>query len=72
MAQFKAGENHLRVVARRGGVEVVDEIRFRYQTEKWGKPAKLLLSEAECDGGVVTLEAQSCRCAECSAWMRAT
>ena len=58
MAVFQPGENHLRVVARRGGAEVVDEIRFRYQTEKWDKPAKLALSETGREGGVVTLEAR--------------
>jgi len=45
MARFEAGENHVRVVAKKGGVEVTDEIRFRYQTEKWGKPEKFVLEE---------------------------
>jgi beta-galactosidase len=58
MASFQSGENHLRVVARRGSVEVVDEIRFRYQTEKWDKPAKLMLTETGRANGVVTIEAR--------------
>jgi beta-galactosidase len=58
MAAFKAGENHLRVVAKRSNVEVVDEIRFHYQTEKWDKPAKFTISEVERGNGVVTLEAR--------------
>jgi len=37
LVPFHAGESHLRVVASRGGTQVVDEIRFRYQTEKWDK-----------------------------------
>jgi beta-galactosidase len=41
---FQAGENHLRVVAKKGTAEVTDEIRFRYVTEKWGKAAKILLA----------------------------
>jgi beta-galactosidase len=58
MASFQSGENHLRVVARRGSVEVVDEIRFRYQTEKWDKPAKLMLTETGRANGIITIEAR--------------
>jgi beta-galactosidase len=39
LVKFKAGENVLRAV----GENASDEIRFVYQTEKWGKPAKLVL-----------------------------
>jgi beta-galactosidase len=55
---FQAGENHLRVIAKKGAVEVVDEVRFHYQTEKWGKPAKLVLEPKVRAGDVVTLEAR--------------
>ena len=58
MANFQPGENHLRVVAKKGSVEVTDEIRFKYQTEKWDKPAKFALTEAGRADGVVTLEAR--------------
>jgi beta-galactosidase len=44
LVPFQAGENHLRVVAKKGSTEVTDEIRFRYVTEKWGKPAKVVLA----------------------------
>jgi beta-galactosidase len=56
MTPFQAGENHLRVVAGKGAVEVTDEIRFRYQTEKWDKPAKLAILETARQGNVVTVE----------------
>lgn len=39
LVKFKAGENVIRAV----GKNVSDEIRFVYQTEKWDKPAKLVL-----------------------------
>jgi beta-galactosidase len=55
---FQPGENRLRVVAHKDGVEVTDEIRFRYQTEQWAQPAQLALDEAGRAGGVVTLEAR--------------
>jgi len=58
MATFQPGENHVRVVARRGGIEVTDEIRFRYQTEEWEKPAKFVVSEVGRKDGVVTVEAR--------------
>ena len=39
LVKFKPWENVVRAV----GKNVSDEIRFVYQTEKWGKPAKLVL-----------------------------
>lgn len=45
MTPFVHGKNNLRVIASRGKVTVKDEINFEYQTEKWGTPAKLALSE---------------------------
>jgi beta-galactosidase len=55
---FKEGENHVRVVARKGSTEVTDEIRCLYQTAKWDKPAKLELREISRKDGVVTVEAR--------------
>lgn len=54
---FHPGENHLRVVARKGGAEVADEIRFRYQTQKWSQPEALLLEEISRAGSIITLQA---------------
>jgi beta-galactosidase len=55
---FQPGENQVRVVARKGGVEVADEISFRYQTEQWEKPAQLLLEETGRAGAMFTLLAR--------------
>jgi beta-galactosidase len=55
---FQPGENQVRVVARKAGVEVADEIGFRYQTEKWDKPAQLALEETGRAGAMVTLLAR--------------
>ena len=57
-AKFREGENHVRVVARKGSTEIVDEITFLYQTAKWDKPAKLDLREIRRKDGVVTVEAR--------------
>jgi beta-galactosidase len=56
--KFREGENKLRVVAKKDGVEVSDEISFLYQTAKWDKPAKLDLREVSRKEDVVTVEAR--------------
>jgi beta-galactosidase len=58
MVPFRKGENHLRVVAQKGGATVTDEVRFVYQTEKWDKPAQLQLKELTRNGDTVTVEAR--------------
>jgi beta-galactosidase len=42
---FASGPNRLHVVATKAQVTVTDEIDFTYQTEPWGKPAELRLTE---------------------------
>lgn len=54
---LKPGENHVRVVAKKGKVVVTDEITTLYQEGKWGNPHKLTLNEIGDQNGVVTLEA---------------
>jgi beta-galactosidase len=58
LVQFKEGENQLKAVGRKNGAEVIDEIKFSYQTEKWDKPAQLELRETVRKGEVVTIQAQ--------------
>lgn len=53
---FEKGENHLKVVARKGKEVVTDEISFRYQTEKWGAPAQMALEKLAQQGDTVTLQ----------------
>jgi beta-galactosidase len=55
---YAAGENTLTVVARKGKVTVTDEIRQSYQTEKWGKPAQLLLEKIKQEGEIATIQVQ--------------
>jgi beta-galactosidase len=45
MTPFASGQNSLRVVATKGGKTVSDEIAFVYQTETWGAPAEMKLTE---------------------------
>lgn len=53
-----APENRVRAVARKGNQTVEDEISFRYQTQKWGKPAQFQLKEVSRRGDDVTVEVQ--------------
>lgn len=53
---YSAGENVLKVIARKGKVTVTDEIRQAYQTDKWGIPVKMALSKINQQGDIITLE----------------
>lgn len=55
---FKKGENHLKVLAKKGKMEVTDEVSFNYQTDKWGKPFKMMLEKIAQDGAVATIQAK--------------
>ena len=55
LVKFRKGQNVIRAV---GNDKIEDEIRFVYQTEKWAKPAKLVLEQIKTGGDVVTVEAK--------------
>jgi beta-galactosidase len=55
---FVEGTNKLRVLAHRGSVTVNDQIEFIYQTQTWGTPATLKLTELRRDADKVTVEAK--------------
>jgi beta-galactosidase len=54
---LSVGENSLRAVGKRAGKTMSDEIRVRYETRKWGAPAKFVMAEIERAAGYVTVEA---------------
>jgi beta-galactosidase len=58
MVKLRPGENKLRVVAKKDGVTVSDELTQRYQTESWGKPARLELKTIAQKSGHATVEAR--------------
>lgn len=53
---FVKGENIVTVVAKQGKTMVKDEIKFNYQTEKWGKPAKMVLTKIDQQDDIATVE----------------
>jgi beta-galactosidase len=57
MVKLEEGNNRLRVVARKGSTEVVDEITTFYQTRKFGKPTHFELSQSKVAGGLIQVEA---------------
>lgn len=59
LVQFKEGENQLKVVGAGVGVGVNDELKLRYQTQKWEKPAKMILEEIARNGDTVTVQVRA-------------
>jgi len=53
---FKKGNNHIKVVAKKGTDIVTDEIDQVYQTDKWGTPAKLAVEKIAEDNGIATVQ----------------
>ncbi|MEJ8818607.1 glycoside hydrolase family 2 TIM barrel-domain containing protein [Lacibacter sp. H407] len=69
------GTNDVKVIARKGKVIVEDAIKFQYQTEKWDKPAKLLIEKVKEENGVITLQAKllddkNVQCLDAANWIR--
>ena len=78
------GENKISVVARksrlndaveRGKEQVRDSIVVRYQTEKWGKPSKLLIEKVNEENGIATIQAKllddkNVQCLDAANWIR--
>ena len=53
------GENHVRAVGTtKDGREITDEIRFRYETEAWGKAAALVLTRERVGEDTVRVRVQ--------------
>lgn len=54
-ATFHKGNNVVYVVAKKGKSVVRDTISFQYQTEKWGKPARLMVEKIKEENGIATV-----------------
>jgi beta-galactosidase len=59
LVPFKEGENLVRAVGRRNKIEVTDEVKFVYQTEKWDRPAKLIIEELRQVDDTSTIEVRT-------------
>ncbi|MVZ64735.1 DUF4982 domain-containing protein [Sphingobacterium sp. DK4209] len=58
MVKFKKGENNFKAIAKKGKLQIEDQITQHYQTEKWGKSASISLAAIETKGDTVLLEAK--------------
>ncbi|HVU53440.1 MAG TPA: alginate lyase family protein [Puia sp.] len=71
---FSPGENVVRVAARKGRIVVEDSIHVEYQTEKWGKPAKMKIDKVHEEDGIVTvrvrlLDQHNIPCLDAADWV---
>ncbi|MBB6107399.1 beta-galactosidase [Mucilaginibacter lappiensis] len=56
MVPLQAGSNDIKVVAHKGKQTVTDQISQQYQTEKWGKPAKIVIEKVKDENGEATIQ----------------
>src|SRR5882757_4903369 len=71
---LRKGENILRVLARNGSVVVEDSLHVQYQTEKWGKPARVKIEKTEEEKGIATvrirlLDENNIPCLDAADWI---
>lgn len=69
------GSNEVKAIAKKGKIVEEDAIHFQYQTEKWGKPAKLLIEKVKEENGIITLQAKllddkNVQCLDAANWIR--
>jgi beta-galactosidase len=74
MVPMHEGNYHFRVVAKKGKVEVEDEIRQYYQTAKWATPKKIEVHQYKDNDGSTAIEARlldenGIRCLDARNWI---
>jgi beta-galactosidase len=71
---LNAGNNTIKVIAKKGNITITDEIKQDYQTQKWGKPAKLVLEQIDNQNGTITvqvkvLDSNGVTCLDAANWL---
>jgi beta-galactosidase len=56
---FNNGSNRLKVIARKKKVQVEDSVQVQYQTEKWSKPAEMVIEKLSEQNGVATIQVKT-------------
>jgi beta-galactosidase len=69
------GQQQVKVIARNGKTVITDSIQFQYQTEKWGKPARIVLEKTGDENGIATmqvtlLDEKGVPCLDATTWIR--
>jgi beta-galactosidase len=72
---FKKGFNTVNVIARKNKTIVSDTIRFQYQSEKWGKPAKAIFEKINETNDTATIQVKvvdekNIQCLDAVNWVR--
>ena len=72
---FNKGNNNVKVIARKGKIQVEDQISFQYQTEKWGKPVKAMFEKISEENGIATVQVKlfddkNVQCLDAANWIR--
>ncbi|MFL9483995.1 glycoside hydrolase family 2 TIM barrel-domain containing protein [Chitinophagaceae bacterium LWZ2-11] len=73
--QLNKGENKVKVIGKKGKEQVQDDLSFQYQTDKWSKPAKMLLEKLSEENGVATIQVKfldnnNVQCLDATNWVR--
>ena len=58
LSPLKSGKNTLKAIGYKGKVKVEETISIKYQTEKWGTPSQLKLTQLSNKNGIATIEAR--------------
>lgn len=72
---FNKGFNHVNVIAHKEKMMLSDSISFIYQTEEWGKPAKVIFEKMDEENGIATLQMKllddkNVQCMDAANWVR--
>ncbi|HYE53571.1 MAG TPA: alginate lyase family protein [Chitinophagaceae bacterium] len=75
LVNLSKGPHQVRAVATKGKMQVRDSISFHYQTEKWGKPAKLVMEKIADANDTATvqvrlLDKNNVQCLDARNWIR--
>ncbi|WP_225976417.1 glycoside hydrolase family 2 protein [Mucilaginibacter ginsenosidivorax] len=71
---FNKGPNSIRVVAQKGKAIITDEINQVYQTDKWDRPAKMILEKIADENGFATVQVKifdknNVQCLDAANWI---
>jgi beta-galactosidase len=74
IVKLNSGKNEVKVIAKKARCRWKMH-QFQYQTEKWGKPAKLLIEKIKEENGVDTIQAKllddkNVQCLDAANWIR--
>ena len=69
------GINRVRVAAKKDKVTARDSISFQYQTDKWSKPAKLIIEKIKQENDEATIQVRlvddkNIQCLDAANWLR--